>query len=146
MRRKFSLVDCYLLEFTRCSSVVVESLVTRCGICLLFIANSLVTSHSLLESPLVKNHPILVAHLCVAEAAHRKKIPHYSFLNSLVTCYRSSSLQKIIHYSLQNSFATHYRNSENYFFRNLRKFRTWILNTLEAWALEITIRLASIGL
>ena len=83
--------------------------------------------------------------LRVAEAAHWKKIPHYSFLNSLVTCYRSSSLQKITHHSLQNSFATHYRNSENYFFRNLRKFRTWILNTLEAWPLEITIRLASIG-
>lgn len=142
-----SLIVTYQSSLVACH-LILESLVTRCEMCLLFIVNSLVTSHSLLEWPLVKKHPVFVAHFAryaLQKQLIGKKIPHYSFLNSLVTCHRSSSLQKITHHSLQNSFATHYRNSENYFFRNLRKFRTWILNTLEAWPLEITIRLASIG-
>ena len=72
-RRNFSLVAYYSLKFTRCSLLVVKSLVTCC-----------------------KNHFLLVA-----EVARYKKITRYSLPNSLVTCCRSCSLQKITRHSLR---------------------------------------------
>ena len=38
LRCNFSLVACYLLKFTRCSLLVVKSLVTHCKVCLLLVA------------------------------------------------------------------------------------------------------------
>ena len=72
-RRNFSLVAYYSLKFTRCSLLVVKSLVTCC-----------------------KNHFLLVA-----EVTRYKKITRYSLPNSLVTCCRSCSLQKITRHSLR---------------------------------------------
>ena len=73
-------VTFHSLKFTRCSLLVVKSLVTRCKICSLFLAELLVA----------KNHSLLVAEvarckiclLLVAKAARFKKL--------LVTCYEKN--------------------------------------------------------
>ena len=71
-RRNFSLVAPYSLKFTRCSLLVVKSLVTCCKICSLLVAEVV-----------------------------RCKESRYSLQNLLVTRCRSCSLQKITRYSLQ---------------------------------------------
>ena len=113
--RKFSLVTCYLLKFTRCSLLVVEPLVTRCKICSLLVVEVarciklLVTCcrnfwfqkhHSLLvakvagyslEKLLVaKNHSLLVA-----------KVAGYSLQKLLVSKNHPLLFSKVAHYSLQ---------------------------------------------
>ena len=69
MTRNFSLVARYSLKFTRCLLLVVKSLVTRCKICSLFVAevarykNSLVTRCkicSLLVAEVVRCKNLLV--------------------------------------------------------------------------------------
>ena len=55
MRRNFSLVPRYSLKFTRCSLLVVKSLVDRCKICLLLVAKN----HSLLVAEITSNEQIL---------------------------------------------------------------------------------------
>ena len=55
MRRNFSLVPRYSLKFTRCSLLVVKSLVDRCKICLLLVAKN----HSLLVAEVTSNEQIL---------------------------------------------------------------------------------------
>ena len=98
LRRNFSLVARYSSKFTRCSLLVVKSLVTRskirsllvvevarCKNCSLLVAKS--TRYSLQKLLVAKNHSLLVA-----EVARCKK--------SLVTRCRSCSLQKFTCYSL----------------------------------------------
>ena len=80
-RRNFSLVAPYSLKFTRCSLLVVKSLVTCCKICSLLVAEVV-----------------------------RCKESRYSLQNLLVTRCRSCSLQKITRYSFQNSLVTRCRS------------------------------------
>ena len=66
-RRNFSLIARYSLKFTRCSLIVVISLVTRCKIRLLLVAknHSLLVSkfarYSLQKLFVARNHSLLVA-------------------------------------------------------------------------------------
>ena len=66
-RRNFSLVACYSLKFTRCSLLVVKSLVTRCKIRSLLVAKNHVllvaksACYSLQKLLVVKNHSLLFA-------------------------------------------------------------------------------------
>ena len=81
--RNFSLVTLYSLKFTRCSLLVVKSLVTHCKI----------------------------RSLLVAGVACCKKSLVTRCKKSLITRCRSCSLQKITRYSLQNSLVTRCKNS-----------------------------------
>ena len=76
-RRNFSLVARNLLKFTRCSLLVIKSLVTRCKICSLLVAEVLCCKKSLVTRRKIRS-------LLVAEVALCKK--------PLVTHYRSCSL------------------------------------------------------
>ena len=84
-RRNFSLVACYSLKFTRCSLLVIKSLVTRCKIRLLLIVEVAPCKKSLVACCKIRS-------LLVAEVALCKK---------LRVTRRSCSLQKITRYSLQ---------------------------------------------
>ena len=64
--RNFSLVARYSLKFTRCSLLIVKSLVTRCKIC-----SSLVAEVAHCQKSLVTRCEIRL--LLVAEVAHCKK-------------------------------------------------------------------------
>ena len=103
-RRNFSLVARYSLKFIRCSLLVVKSLVTRCKICSLLVAQvacckkSLVTRcrscllqkitrFSLQKLLVAKNHLLLVANFAC-------------YSRQQVTCYL---MQKIIHHTLKLS-------------------------------------------
>ena len=114
LRCIFSLVAPFSLKFTSCSLLVVKSLVTRCKICLLLVAEvarckkSLVTRCkicSLLVAEVARSKKSLITRckirlllvaknhlLLVVDVARCKK--------SLVTCCRGCSLQKITHHSL----------------------------------------------
>ena len=81
-RRNFSIVARYSLKFTRCSLLVVKSLVTPCKKLLV-----------------AKNHSLLVANFT-----------RYSLKNLLVTRCRSCLLLKFTRYSLQNSLVTRCRS------------------------------------
>ena len=85
----------YSLKFSRCSLLVVKSLVTRRK-----TRSLLVAEVARCKKSLVTRCKILS--LLVAEVARCKK--------SLVTRCRSCSLQKITHYSLQNSLVTRCRS------------------------------------
>ena len=85
-RRNFSLVARYLLKFTRCSLLVVKSLVTLCKIC-----SSLVVEVARCKKSLVTR----------CRSCSLQKITRYSLQNSLVTRCRSCSLQKVTCYLLQ---------------------------------------------
>ena len=69
-RRNFSLVARYLLKFTRCSLLVVKSLVVRCKIC-----SSLVVEVARCKKSLVTR----------CRSCSLQKITRYSLQNSLVT-------------------------------------------------------------
>ena len=86
MRRNFSLVARCLLKFTCCSLLVVKSLVTRCKIRSLFVAEVIPCKNSLLTR----------CRSCLLQKSTR-----YSLQNSLVTRCRSCLLQQITRYSLQ---------------------------------------------
>ena len=111
-RRNFLLVARYSLKFTRCSLLIVKSLVTRCKIRSLIVAEvarckkSLVTCCKILSLLVAKVVCCKIHLLLVAEVAHCKETTSYSLQNSLVTRCRSCSLQKITRYSLQNSLVT----------------------------------------
>ena len=77
MRRNFSLVARYSLKFTRCSLLVVKSLVTRCKIRSLLVAEVARCKKSLVTNCKIRS-------LLVAEPARCKK--------SLVTRYKIRSL------------------------------------------------------
>ena len=107
MRRNFSLVARYLLKFTRCSLLVVKSLVVRCKICSSLVVEvarckkSLVTRckiRSLLVAEVARCKKLLVTR---CRSCSLEKITRYSLQNSLVARCRSWSLQKITRYSLQ---------------------------------------------
>ena len=89
-RRNFSLVARYSLKFTRCSLLVVKSLVTRCKIRSLLVAELLVAkNYSLLVAEVARCKKSLVTRckfrsLVVAEVAPCKK--------SLITRCRIRSL------------------------------------------------------
>ena len=125
--RKFSLVTCYLLKFTRCSLLVVEPLVTRCKICSLLVVEVarciklLVTCcrncwfqkhHSLLVAKfaryslqkllLAKNHSLLVA-----------KVACYSLQKLLVSKNHPLLVSKVAHYSLQKSLLAEVAHCKN---------------------------------
>ena len=107
-RCNFSLVACYLLKFTRCSLLIVKSLVTRCKICSLLVAEVACCKKLLVtrcKKPLVTRCKI--RSLLVSEVARCKK----SFvtrckIHSLVRRCRSCSLKKMTRYSLQSSLVT----------------------------------------
>ena len=90
-RRNFSLVARYLLKFTRCSLLVVKSLVTRCKIRSLLVAEvarckkSLVTRCKIRSLLVAKIHSLLVANFAC-------------YSRQQVTCYL---MQKIIHHMLK---------------------------------------------
>ena len=103
LRRNFSLVTRYSLKFTRCSLLVVKSLVTCCRSCSLRkITRYLLQNYSLLVAEVAINHSLLVRKfarqslqkllvakiysLLVAKFTLCKKITRYSLRNSLVTC------------------------------------------------------------
>ena len=88
MRHNFSLVARYSLKFTPCSLLVVKSLITRCKIRLLLVAEVARCKKSLVTR---------------CRSCSLQKITRYSLQNLLVTRCRSCSLQKITRYSLQNS-------------------------------------------
>ena len=90
-RRNFSLVARYSLKFTRCSLLVVKSLVTRCRSCSL----QKITRYSLQN---------LLVTRC--RSCSLQKSTYYWLQDSLVTRCRSCSLQKITHYLLKNSLVT----------------------------------------
>ena len=94
-RRNFSLAARYSLKFTRCSLLVVKSLVTRCKI------------HSLLVEEVARCKKSLVTR---CRSCSLQNITRYSLQNSLVTRCRSCSLQKITRYSLQNLLVTRCRS------------------------------------
>ena len=116
LRRNFSLVTRYSLKFTRCSLLVVKSLVTRCKICSLLVAEvarskkSLITRckiRSLLVAEVARCKNSLVTRckirsLLVAEVARCKK--------SLVTRCRSCSLQKILQKNISTKKYIYYKN------------------------------------
>ena len=99
VRRNFSRVTFHSLKFTRCSLLVVKSLITRCKICSLLVAevtrckNSLVTrcrSYSLKKLTRYSLHKLLIAKIhsiLIAEVTRCK--------NSLVIRCRSYLLQKL---------------------------------------------------
>ena len=99
-RRNFLLVARYSLKFTRCSLLIVKSLVTRCKIRSLIVAEvarckkSLVTCCKILSLLVAKVVCCKIHLLLVAEVAHCKETTSYSLQNSLVTRCRSCSLQK----------------------------------------------------
>ena len=86
LRRNFSFVTRYSLKFTRCLLLVVKSLVTRCKICSLLLA----------EFARRKKWLFTRCRNCSLQ-----NVTRYLLQNSLVTRCRSSSLQKIARYSLQ---------------------------------------------
>ena len=100
MRRNFSLVACYSLKFSRCSLRVAKSLVTRCKIRSLLVAEVAYWRKSLVTR-------CEICSLLVAEVAHCKK--------SLVTRCESHSLlvvevarcKKSLVTCCKNSFVTH---------------------------------------
>ena len=93
LRCIFSLVVPYSLKFTSCSLLVVKSLVTRCKICSLLVAEvarskkSLITSRKIRLLLVAKNHLLLVVDVALCK-------------KPLVTCCRGCSLQKITHHLL----------------------------------------------
>ena len=89
MRRNFSLVARYSLKFTRCSLLVVKSLVTRCKIRSLLVAEVARCKESL--AACCKNALVTrceIPSLLVGEVARSKK--------SMVSRCEIPSLQKII--------------------------------------------------
>ena len=78
-------------KITRCSLLVVKSLVIRCKICSLLVA----------EVARCKKSLVTCCRSCLLQ-----KITRYSLQNSLVTRCRSCSLQKVTRYSLQISLVT----------------------------------------
>ena len=95
LRRKSSLFARYSLKFTRCSFLVVKSIVDRSKICLLLVA----------EVALCKKSLITCCRSCSLQNNTR-----YSSQNLLVTHCRSCSLQKFTRYSLQSSLVTRCRS------------------------------------
>ena len=95
LRRKSSLFARYSLKFTRCSFLVVKSIVDRSKICLLLVA----------EVALCKKSLITCCRSCSLQ-----KNTRYSSQNLLVTHCRSFSLQKFTRYSLQSSLVTRCRS------------------------------------
>ena len=91
VRRNFSRVTFHSLKFTRCSLLVVKSLITRCKICSLLVAEVTRCKKSLVTR-------CKICSLLVVEVARCR--------NSLVTRCRSCSLQKIPRYSLPSSLVT----------------------------------------
>ena len=83
LRRNFSLVALYWLKFTRCSLLAIKSLVTRCKICSLLVAEVARCKNSLVTCCKIRS-------LLVAEIARCK--------NSLVT--RSKNLLVVKNRSL----------------------------------------------
>ena len=81
VRRNFSLVACYSFKFTCCSLLVVKSLVTRCKIRSLLVA----------EVAVARNHSLLVAEvaLCKKALVTRCKICSLLVVELLVTKIRS---------------------------------------------------------
>ena len=106
LRRNVSLIACYSLKFTGCSLLVVKSLVARCKICSLLVAEvarckkSLVTRckiHLLLVAEVARCKKSLVTRckirsLLAAEVARCKK--------SLATCYFFLGLKRFHEVSL----------------------------------------------
>ena len=97
-RRNFSLVACYSLNFTRCSFLVVKSLVIRCKILSLLAAEVARWKESLVTR--CKIHSLLVT-----------KFARYSLQKSLVAKIACYLLQKLLvpkntRYSLQNWLIT----------------------------------------
>ena len=96
LRRNFSLVARCSLKFTRCSLLVVKSLVTRCKIRSLLVAknHSLLVAkfarYSLQKLLVAKNHLLLVA-----------KFARYSLQKLLVAKNHSLLVAKLARYSLQ---------------------------------------------
>ena len=95
--RKFSLVTCYLLKFTRCSLLVVEQpLVTRCKICSLLVVEVARCIKLLITCCrnywFQKHHSLLVA-----------KVACYSLQKLLVSKNHPLLVSKVAHYSLQKS-------------------------------------------
>ena len=87
-RRNFSFVARYLLKFTRCSLLVVKSLVTLCKIC-----SSLVVEVARCKKSLVTR-----CRSCSLQKITRyslQKCARYSLRNSFVTRRRSYSFQKL---------------------------------------------------
>ena len=101
--RNFSLVVRYSLKFTRCSLLVVKSLVTRCKIYSLLVAEESLVTHR--RSCSLQNSLVTCYRSCPLQ-----KITRYLLPNSLVTHCRSFLLQKIARYSLQNLLDTRYRS------------------------------------
>ena len=124
-RRNFSLVAPYSLKFTRCSLLVVKSLVTCCKICSLLVAEVVRCKESRYS---LQNLLVTRCRSCSLQ-----KITRYSFQNSLVTRCRSCSLQKLTCYSLQNSLVTHCRSGVtfcNFMKKNLH-YRCFSVNFCE---------------
>ena len=92
LRRNFSLVARCSLKFTRCSLLVVKSLITRCKFARYLSQKFLVAKKSLVTR---------------FRSCSLQKITCYSLQISLATRCRSYSLQKITRYSLQNWLVTH---------------------------------------
>ena len=104
--RKFSLVTCYLLKFTRCSLLVVEPLVTCCRNCWFQKHHSLLVAkfarYSLQKLLLAKNHSLLVA-----------KVACYSLQKLLVSKNHPLLVSKVAHYSLQKSLLAEVAHCKN---------------------------------
>ena len=109
MRCNFSLVARYSLKFTRCSLLVVRSLVTRCKICslLVVVCSFVVTRCYLLFA--ISSFVICSLFVIYCRSCSLQKVARYSLQNSFVTRCRSCSLQKITCYSFQNSLVTRCR-------------------------------------
>ena len=103
-RRNFSLVAPYSLKFTRCSLLVVKSLVTRGKIRSLLVAEVARSKKSLVT----RSKKSLVTRCKIRSL---QKITRYLLQSSLVTRCKSCSLQKITGYSLQNSLFARYNKS-----------------------------------
>ena len=134
-RRNFSLVARCSLKFTRCSLLVVKSLVTRCKVARysLQIRSLLVAEAARCKKPLVTRCKI----------RSLQKFTCYSLQNSLVTCCRSCLLQNITRYSLRNSLVTRYRSYSlqkviRYSLQNLlvTRSRSWSLQKVTCYSLR----------
>ena len=106
MRCNFSLVTRYSLKFTHRSLLVVKSLVTRCKIRSLLVAEVARCKKSLVTRCKIRS--LLVAEVARCKISLVTRCRSCSLQNSLllVAKFARYSLQKITHYLLQNSLVT----------------------------------------
>ena len=110
----FSLVARYSLKFTRCSLLVLKSLLTRCK-------NSLVTRCRSYSLQKVTRYSLQISLVTCCRRCSLQEFTRYSLQNSLVIRCISCSLQKITRYSLQNLRVTRCRSCSFQKFTHCKK-------------------------